>query len=330
MIRRSTHILDLIIIRLLPGSFAALFLILSAAPVLQAQTIPVSIKTSVDTTMATIGDQIHLDVGLRYPEGTRFVFPALEKNLGKFEIVGAGFTREKGIAGGFEKRWQLTLAIFDTGKVNIPPLEIKAVVPPDTVSVLTFTTDGYTIDVISVLPPGTSEPKDIKAPFPIRKVVPWDYIIFFLVLAAIAGSGIFYYRRWKIRHPSIEFDEKFLEAPHVIAFLKLEQLKNAKWETPEERQQYYFALSMILREYLEHRYFVRAVEMSTYEIGLALTETDMEAAFIREFDQVLQEMDLVKFAKQIPAESSLPIIWQRAWRCVEQTRKEQLLSRSDV
>ncbi|MBU1635917.1 hypothetical protein KJ762_15635, partial [bacterium] len=158
-----------------------LFLVITA----NAEPISVSLESSVDTTIATIGDRVHLNVIMRYPAGTRFEFPELREKLGEWELLDRNISEPKKIKGGLQQEWSLELTVFDTGKVVIPALELQAVNDADSSASLLFQTDEFVVDVISVLPPGTTEPKDIKPPFAIRKILPWTIIIFGLLIAAI-------------------------------------------------------------------------------------------------------------------------------------------------
>ena len=308
--------------------FWPLALLVSLAVPAAAQESSISIASRVDTTSATIGDQLHLTVEMSYPEGTRFRLPVIEERLGDFEVLDVRMDEEQKTARGRQRDWVLTLAVFDTGRAVIPAMEIAAISQEDSSRVLRYSTDEYSIDVISVLPPGTTEIKDIKKPFPLRRLLPWDYIIFVLLLLAIAGAGLFYYRRWQKRNAVLLLDEKYLEPPHVIALQRLEALQYEGDLSIAEIRQLCFAISEILREYLERRYFVRALEMSTSEIAGMIREADMASEYQIELIALLQDLDLVKFAKQTLAGGEAAAQWQRACRFVRQTRKQTDLYQS--
>lgn len=292
-----------------------------------AETIPISIKTEVDTTKATIGDRIKLNVHLLYPEGTVFEFPEVKKSLGDFEVISSSLSKPKKISGGYEQDWTLSLAVFDTGRISIPALEIKARLPEDTTKILAFQTDSPIVEVFSVLPPGTVEPRDIKPPFPIRRLIPWDIIIFLLLLLVIIVFGVFYYRRWKRLHPVVVINEKFLEPPHIIAFRRLNNLKEKNYSSPDDQKEYYSALSEILREYLERRYYIHALEMTTDEIFESFRSLGVGDRCVEEFNSVFQKSDLVKFAKYVPPLNEIPIDLVQAHSCVEMTKREPFLNR---
>lgn len=291
-----------------------------------SQAIPITVQVQIDTAIATIGDRIQMNVRLSYPEGTKFQFPFIEKTLGETEIVGNRFSEPEKIDGGLTQTWTLELAVFDTGTVTIPPLEIRAQSPSDSTAIMTFTTDPLNIHVISVLPTGETQLKDIKPPFPIRRALPLKLLAFLIILAGLCYGAWKYYQKWKREHPPLVLDERFLEAPHVAAFRKLEQLKGKTFTTVEEQTQYYFEISQIIREYIERRCFIRALELTTTEINIALSETDTNEVTRAEVNMLFQELDVIKFARQIPTADRIPSVWNGAWKFVDKTKREYFLT----
>lgn len=294
---------------------------------LNAGPISVTIESTVDTTIATIGDRIHLNVLMRYPAGVRFELPELGEKLGEWELLDQQLSEPRKIRDGFQREWTLELTVFDTGKVVIPALTLRAVNEADSSAALLFQSDEYVVNVISVLPPGTTEPKDIKPPFAIRSVVPWRYIVFGLLTAGILIGWWFYYRRWKRRQPPAPLDEHYLEAPHVTAFRRLEELKNRQYKTEAEIRRYYFQISEIVREYLERRFFIKALEMTTREIMDAFGDLEIDADLQGEFQTLFDGLDLVKFAKMIPAAEEMITYWDLAYNCIDKTKREPFLNR---
>ena len=291
-----------------------------------ANTIPITVESALDTTIATIGDRIHLVILLQYPPESRFELPKVEKRLGEWEVIDRQLSNPRKIKGGFQKTWELELTVFDTGKVIVPELEIRAYSSEDTSRALLFETDEQIVDVISVLPPGTTEPKDIKPPFPIRAIIPWNYIIFILLILIIIVSGVITYRRWKQKQSSIPLDEDYLEAPHLVAFRKLNELRERQSRSEDEIRFFYFRMSEIVREYLERRYFIKALEMTTREILEAFRTLDMHESIVLDYSKLFGSLDLVKFAKQIPEASENVSLWDMAYKCIDQTKRESFLN----
>lgn len=292
-----------------------------------AEALPVTIGSSIDTTIATIGDRIYLNVSLQYPAGTQFILPEFGETLGKWSLLDQRLSEPKKIRGGFQQELRLELTVFDTGRIVVPEIELRAIDSADSTRSLIFKTDEFVVDVISVLPPGTTEPKDIKPPFALRKLVHWSYILFGLLVLGIGGVWWIYYRRWKQQQPLKPLDEHYLEPPHLAAFRKLEELKSRRYQTEAEIRQFYFRLSEIVREYLERRYFIRALEMTTREILETFGELNMITEVKKDFKKLFEGLDLVKFAKIIPAAEEMFNYWDLAYNCIDKTKREPFLNR---
>lgn len=70
-------------------------------------------------------------------------------------------------------------------------------------------------------------------------------------------------------------------------------------------KEYYFELSMILRRFLSEKYGVSYMEMTTYEIKQHLQKKELTIEQIQHITKILQQSDLVKFAKNQPSESAV-------------------------
>jgi hypothetical protein len=94
------------------------------------------------------------------------------------------------------------------------------------------------------------------------------------------------------------------EPAHVIALRELEKLKAEKLWQNGETKKYYTRLTEILRRYLEDRFGVFSLELTTSETLEALIKTGFrkDESYNR-LKSVLNEADLVKFAKYKPEPS---------------------------
>ncbi len=312
-----------------PGQYFILivFIGIFGLQVAPAQENQIAVETIIDTTVATIGDRVHLRINLRFPPGTVFELPQIEKSLGKFEVFGNRLSEPRKQDRMLEQDWELTLAVFDTGQATIPALEIKARKPEDSTAVLSFKTVPQTVQVYSVLAPDSRELKDIKPPFRLRRYISGQTILLIALVGLLAGA-YWYYRRWKKAHPPVFIDEKFLDPPHVVALNQLNALKEALETTPEGVRLFYFRISEILREFLERRFFIRALEMTTSEIAEAFNYVEVEKSAAAEWNALLPELDIVKYAGQIPALRDILTVWEKACRCVELTKHESFLWRT--
>ena len=311
--------------------FCILILVLSIVTTGTGQEFPVTIETQVDTAIATIGDRIQLRISLSYPTDSRFELPQVEEHLGEWNVVRQSLSAPHKIKNGFRQDWILELMVFDTGRVIIPSIPIKVFTTADsTAAPLIFDTDEVSVQVISVLPPGTTEPKDIKPPFPIRTIIPWRWIIFSTLILVVVLGWYLYYRRWKRMQPSVPLEEEYLEPPHLVALRKLNELRQGLYKTEDEIRAFHFSLSEIIREYLERRYFIRALEMTSQEIRQAFDLLKIDGQIIKEFVKLFNRLDLVKFARQIPKPEALVAHWELAYQCIDKTKRESFLSRRSL
>lgn len=88
-------------------------------------------------------------------------------------------------------------------------------------------------------------------------------------------------------------------SPLEIALEKLGKL-NHEDVSSEAIQRFYFELSQIIREFLEHEYFFRILEMTTAEIHEVLPFITMDQEWQENLLALLERADKVKFAKEIP------------------------------
>ncbi len=65
-------------------------------------------------------------------------------------------------------------------------------------------------------------------------------------------------------------------------------------------KEYYSILSHVLREYLETKYFIRTLEMTTEEIESATNIFKFDKNYLAQVIRFLKESDKVKYAREIP------------------------------
>jgi hypothetical protein len=86
-------------------------------------------------------------------------------------------------------------------------------------------------------------------------------------------------------------------SPEVAIQRRLKELQKITYD-PKQAGRFYLLLSQVLRQYLEQRYFFRAMEMTTSEIKGILPEELHEESTVALIVQVLEISDLAKFANQ--------------------------------
>ena len=107
---------------------------------------------------------------------------------------------------------------------------------------------------------------------------------------------------------------------HIVAIAALEQLQNQKLWQNNKHKEYYSALTDILRTYIDGRFGVGAMEMTTDEIIDAIKELDLNQKLSMDLVSLLRDADLVKFAKATPEAAENESAFSKVYYFVEETK----------
>lgn len=143
----------------------------------------------------------------------------------------------------------------------------------------------------------------------------------FLVGVGLLGL-LFYYlnKRSKTPAPVIEKPKEYIP-PSAIAFDKLQNLKEEKLWQKDQVKEYQSQLTYIIREYLENRFQINALENTTHQIGLDLKSLNLSESLRNDLQNILQVADLVKFAKAQPDANVHEQFLDKANEFVQTTKK---------
>lgn len=297
---------------------------------LVAQTPPrVSLRLSQDTIM--IGDQITLLVEIDKDVAHDIKVPEFKegKLMDKVEIIGEPRLDTISSEGrAIKLKLEYTITSFDAGIYSLKDFPIVVGVDPrfDTIR----STDS-TLLVVQTFEIDTTKQQifDIKRPMdtPVtwQEIQPyfWWGLLGLVVLAAIIYGLIWYLRRRK------EIIANRPKDPlHVVALRELEKLHSQKLWQSGKAKEYFSELTEILREYIEKRYGIEAMEMTSAEILAAIGQENDEKLI-----QILRELfslsDLVKFAKLTPDGTECETAYFDAYYYVENTKEIVIEEKED-
>ena len=196
-------------------------------------------------------------------------------------------------------RWlsQFTLIAFDSAGLALPPLKI-ALKAGDTLRSnpleLTVKPTYATPDV------GDAETiRDIR-----REPVVWtDYWPWALGAVLALALAIWLLRRKKpkpVVAMQVPVPPPPVVPPHQAALQKLTILEQKQLWKHGGVEQYYAELSLIVREYLENRFRIPALESTTREILPLLKATGFPENLKDVLREILHESDMTKYAKHPP------------------------------
>ena len=120
------------------------------------------------------------------------------------------------------------------------------------------------------------------------------------LLLVIVLIGIWYYFKKRKKPVPVVVEVKPLVPLHLQALNKLNALRDKKLWEQEEVKQYHSELTDIIREFLEKRYKIRAMEQTSDEIFSGIRHLEIAEENRNQLRQILMLADLVKFAKQKP------------------------------
>lgn len=144
-------------------------------------------------------------------------------------------------------------------------------------------------------------------------------VIVLIILALVVWYVVWYIRnKWQGKARDIKPAPKL--PPHVIAIKALDELRNRKLWQNGKHKLYYSSLTDILRLYIEGRWSVGALEMTTDEIISALRDVDIKHDSRSNLVAILRTADMVKFAKALPDAEENEQLFTYAYYFVENTK----------
>ena len=294
----------------------------------------VKVSAAFDSTRIFLGDQIRFTVTIDKPVSSLISIPVFRDTLIKnIEIlngpeVDTSFLKD----GRIRIREKYLITSFDSGFYQMPP--VYAEMRSET-GIKRFYSDYSRLEVIRVKTAPADKAtkiydiiKPYKAPLTIGEILPW--VLLLLLVSAGIWLVIRYIRKRGMRRSG---EERIInpDPAHIIAFRELERLREEKLWQSGEIKKYYTRLTEIVRQYLENRFKVFSMELTTVETLAELTKTGFkENEPYRILRTVLTGADLVKFAKYNPEPSENELNFEYAWEFVKFTKMEHDLSSGDI
>ena len=291
-----------------------------------AQESRIIIESGVDRDVITIGDLIHYQITVKHNRDIAVEYPGLAANLGAFEIRNYTVAEPEKIDDKIISRAEYVITTFDTGNYVIPPVQV-GYFSQDSVQ-KQLRTDIIRIRVNSVKPSEAKDIKDIKSPMVIgidyKKYIYYGLggLAFILLVLFI----IYYIRKKRRGEEILPKRKKPILPAHIEALEMLEKLRDSSLLEEGKVKEYYILISEIIRCYIEHRYFIYAREMTTYELGSNLHSADAGEEAVSLIRDFLESCDFVKFAKHIPDDDENRKILQQAFDIVNRTKIEYTLA----
>ena len=296
--------------------------------VMNSLTAQIRVTATLDSTRMLIGDQMNLKLEASYPSGGTISNVDLNvlEEAEKVEIISTQANWDTvTIAGETTLRKNIVFTIFESGSVFIPPIPVSFFKDGRTSIV---STNKLLINVADALPEVANEAIDTVGLADIKPIYQESMtfedvaplLLTFLIIGIIGGLIYFLYRRAQNRKLPPKKEVIVIEPAHVIALRKLKELKTQELWQKGSIKEYQSQLTFIVREYLENRYGISALESTTYEILGDLKPVRLNDEWKMKLREMLELADLVKFAKASPPESTHEKLMGYAIDFVEKTK----------
>lgn len=283
--------------------FIGLALILLAGQPSYSQDVKATAK--LDTGAMLIGDQVRMKLQFEGPSGIQVIWPVFNDTiLGNIIVIGrskidSSFSKDRK---SLKLTQEVRLTSFDSGFYTIPQIPFRYRLLPDT-TVRTASSALSMLMVHTMKVDTTNVIKPIKGPLrvPITFLEVLPYILIALAVIALIILLVWYRNRRKKHQPLIQIRPKVRLQPHEKALQELEKLRTKKLWQEGKVKEFHSELTDILRIYIETGFAVPAMESTTFEIIWKLRQDKVfEKTIIEKLDRILQDADMVKFAKMVP------------------------------
>ena len=253
------------------------------------------VSVAIDTTNIRIGEQFLFKIVIK--DTANVIFPEKLENLNKLEVVKD--IKIDTFKNSLIKKYLMTG--FDSGAFYIPTQQIF-------IKNRAYLSDSVLINVATVSVDTTKQKM-----FPIKSIqtepLVYDdfkpYLIWVFLALLLIGLLIYYFKTRK--KPEIkEIDTVNTLPPFEEALEKLQELDNKLLWQNNEIKKYYSELTEIIRVFIEKELEIPALEITTFELVSLLSDyntpknINITKETVRKLDALLQEADLVKFAKSTP------------------------------
>ncbi|MDE6371438.1 MAG: cell wall anchor protein [Duncaniella sp.] len=280
-----------------------------------------SVKVSLDSAYVLMGKTtpLNIQVVTQADQDGRLIIPE-DTIADKVEILNVLPADTTNIHNGrIQVDQQIVLQSFDSGTYILNP--ILYVVGKDT-----FASNRPVLKVIPVDVDSMTTINDYSDVVDVdRKLVDYlpdflaDYGAWIIALLILLALAYYTWKRLTKSHVPVR-EKKKPVPPYERALGELEQLKGEKLCEQGREREFYTRLTDILRQYLQGRFGINAMEMTSTQIRQILQETEQTRMSRPLMDTVLETADFVKFAKVRPLPDDNTRAFNSAEKFVEDTK----------
>jgi len=293
-------------------------------PTIPADRMP-TLSLSVEPREAAVGDLITWKAQIRRRVGDR-VHLSRAADFGDLEIQGKDDDVSEPVDDWITETLTVRLIAFDPGEHEIPAQTVTVVDIDGNMAVLVA--DPVPVKIESLI---ANEPEPALKPDtgPGVPVLEEDYTLLYVLaviggIIAVALLTLLGRKLWSMRGPRPEPPPPPPRPAEEIALEKLNALQAAGLLDAGEHKAFHVALSETFREYLGNRYRFHSLDRSTEELVAEIRRLALDQVLFSRVRDLLEDTDLVKFAKFVPDVVSSGSMLAEAFAIVAATTPSQI------
>ena len=218
---------------------------------------------------------------------------------------------------------ELIITSFDTGYYVIEPFKFPLMNSEDTVvsNPVLLRVNYPSLQISEGEKVELADIKDqMDRPFHWKELLQYWWILAVVILVFVA---FFLWKQWQSKPRDEKVKPKVIIPADVIAMQKLESLENREAWLKMEVKTFISELSYILREYIENRYAILALEKTTVEIRTEIIAVASKDE-VQELESLLESLDMAKYAKTAYSSEENKDFLQGIKKWVNQTKEVKL------
>ena len=274
-----------------------------------------------------IADQLEYGFVLRdVPEGTGIGLPEWKDGLMDGVEVLSPWEVDTLTTSGkehpvYDIRGRVRIAAFDEGEYYLPLLSVFRRSPDGQVDTVWFDTqflDVHTMPVDTATFVIHDIKDQVRYPVTVRETLPWIGIALGILSLALLII-------WLVRkYHKEKVEEAAKEPAHIRALRKLDKFRGDKFWEPDRQKAFYSGVTDTLREYIDARYGIGAMEMTTAEIMPELKKETLPVDLYEGLKDLFERADFVKFAKHTATREENAEVLPLAVRFVTDTYQHEI------
>jgi hypothetical protein len=270
----------------------------------------------------TVGDLIPLQLRVLHPSDVSVTLPELPTSWGPFEVSEQSLAEPvQGDDGTVTSVLAVSAILWAPGEHETPPAAVR--IRDSEGAAEEVLAKPIVITVRSVLTKDDLEKRDLKPQASLPRPPIWPWAVAGIAAAALLALGIRKLVRWHRSRSGtgdmarLPVDDRF---PEEIAYEELSRIEALDLPAQRQFKRHYTLVTDCVRVYIEGIYEVPAMDRTTREVLLDVRGAGLDGTGTRLLRALLEEADLVKFAKLVPSIEGARLAVGRVRRFVDITR----------